>query len=652
LHQIDWSAIVIVQQPVEASAVPDRLASSGIEYDSLRIVLNSAGDGDGSYFQATLQQRGAVALGGPFRQQERFPVADVELLRRSYTQQLQMMHELAAAGVPVPPPDMRRLIDLGRRVAAVLSATTCQGIVEAVQRAQRQRRGLRITLEVGADDAAKRLLGIPWELMVLPLTRGAQLDTGGEGFLLLNADITLVRQVQGIGRNTTPQLTQPLKLQALVASPTDGRPIAVDATRAAIEQVLAPDTIQQCWYHGIDTLNALQERLCAACPQVLHLLCHGELSDTGQGFRSDLLFTHRDGYMRRVSAFDLAPALTLAPDLQLVVLQACHAGSVPTAIHMTALADGEAERIAIESIALTIVRQGVPAVVAMQGEVGQAAAAAFVQACYQVLGRGGSLDQAIAAGRIAMQVVDGLVDWSLPVVYQGSGRPDPHTWYTRLADHTDAALHDPSTRRSLRGGMVALALTLLVVGTLRWLLFAPPPPPTLDWLLTPLACWVFVGLVGPAVVAACHRGVRERHDLPSHIRRAAMRAQWMGAYLGYALGGALGLGLLVVLWAFGLLAVSALPSLALLLAGILLVALFLSYAAARSQVRSALAIAPFAPGLFGWSALGLVLVAALLITAAPLGLLLLPDTPLAFLLNPAPSAFALALTLITAVLRG
>jgi hypothetical protein len=619
-----------------------------MEYDTLRIILSSAEDG--SYFQATVQQGDGLALGGPFRQQERFPAADIEQLRRSYAQQIQMMHELAALSLPVPPLDMQRLIALGRRVADVLPAITREGIVAAVQRAQRQRRGLRITLEVGADEPAKQLLGIPWELMVLPLTRGAQLDTGGEGFLLLNADVTLVRQVQGIGRNTAPQLTQPLKLQALVADPTDGRPIDVDATRAAIEQALAQDMSGR-WYQGADTLSALQERLRESSPQVLHLLCHGELSDTGQGTRSDLLFTHQDGYMQRVSAFDLAPALTLAPDLQLVVLQACYAGSTPTATLVSALGNGETERMALESVALAIVRQGVPAVVAMQGEVAQDAAAAFVRACYRVLGRGGSLDQAIAAGRIAMHAAGGLADWGLPLVYQGSGLPEPDTWYTRLADHADAVLHDPGARRSLRGGLVALALTLLVTGTLRWLLFAPVPPQALDWLEVPLACWALVGLVGPAVVAACHAGVRERHDLPSPVRRAALRAQWMGAYLGYALGGALGLGVLAVLWMFGLLVVSTIPSLVLLLAVILLAALFLSYAAARSHVRSALAIAPLMPDLFGWPAFGLILLAALLITAAPLLVLVLRETPLAFLLSPAPGAFALALGLVTAVLR-
>src|SRR5947207_904862 len=130
---------------------PDR------DNDSLWIGIERAADRDGAYFQATLLQRGGVALGGPFRQREQFAIADVRALRNSYAQQLQLLHELAAAGAPAPPPDMGRLIDLGRRVAAILPLTTRQGIVAAVQRAQRLGRGLRITLEVAPDEATKQL---------------------------------------------------------------------------------------------------------------------------------------------------------------------------------------------------------------------------------------------------------------------------------------------------------------------------------------------------------------------------------------------------------------------------------------------------------------------------------------------------------------
>ena len=80
-----------------------------LDYDSLRITIEQRIDKDGIYFQSSLEQDGAVDFGSPFRRQETFRVTDVQDLRRSYEQELRMLRELTAAGVPVPPRRGRRL---------------------------------------------------------------------------------------------------------------------------------------------------------------------------------------------------------------------------------------------------------------------------------------------------------------------------------------------------------------------------------------------------------------------------------------------------------------------------------------------------------------------------------------------------------------
>jgi hypothetical protein len=281
-------------------------------------------------------------------------------------------------------------------------------------------------LEVAND--ARELLSIPWELIALPLSWGPCEGAGEEGFLFLNGDITLIRQVQGVGLNRPLRLDRPLRIQAFAAAPLSAPPIDSDTTLEAITQAQPSQATRYHWYDGRDTLGALQERLCVSSPQIVHLLCHGEQVDTGRGTpRYDLLFTHADGYTQRIGGADLARVLTLAPDLQLVVLQACYAGA--TAVSIT---DDGARRQVAENIALALIRAGVPAVVAMQGEVGQAAAAVFVRACYASLARSGDLDQAVAAGRIAMCAAGDVVDWSLPVVYQGNSQPEQDAWYSGL----------------------------------------------------------------------------------------------------------------------------------------------------------------------------------------------------------------------------
>ncbi len=447
-----------IDQQRDAVSQALRGAPPAPRHDTLWVLMAAHTAGDTQHFQATLRQQGTALLFDSFCRPELIRAADVQMLRSSYDGHIRMIHELAAEGLPLSSHtlDTQQLYDLGRRVAAVLPTAVRQGIVAALRRARLRRRGLCIVLEVAAE--AQELLSIPWELMVLPLADDARTDV--DGFLLLNADVSLVRQVQGIGRNTPPRLARPLKLQAFAATPHNVEPIDIETTRAALAQALPNGGLEDCWYDGPDTLGALQDRLREASPQIVHLLCHGEQNDVGRGpLRSDLLLTHRDGYMQRANTFDLAPILTLAPDIQLVILHACHAGATATAPQSAG--HGDAEHGAAESIALGFVQHGVPVVVAIQGAIGQQAAGAFVRACYAALAHGAGIGQAVAAGRVAIWAAGGLVDWSLPVIYQGSGQPEPETWHTRLADRLDGALHDPTTKRELRGGLVTLALALL-----------------------------------------------------------------------------------------------------------------------------------------------------------------------------------------------
>ena len=285
----------------------------------------------------------------------------------------------------------------------------------------------------------------------------------------------------------------------------------------------------------------------------------------------------------------------------------------------------------------------------MQGEVGQVAAGAFVESFYHSLAEEGSLDRAVAAGRAAMRAVGGAVDWSVPVVYQGSGRVEVATWYSRASDWVEAALRQPALARTLRATFLAWALLLFAAGLARWLLVPADPLTDLAQLSEPLAVWVSVGLVGPAIIATAQRGLRGRDDLPLAVRRATRYAQWGGAYLGYTLAGLCGLMIWVSLWALGLLVLLPAPIPLLLFIGILLGALAFSYVIARSQWRSALVIAPVDGSLYTRSTLLLILMTAATLLATPLGIVALPGSPFAWLLYPSPAAVTLAGVLVTLV---
>ena len=480
--------------------------------------------------------------------------------------------------------------------------------------------------------------------MLLPVAPNASLDDGPATFLLLNADITLVRQVEGVGRFTRADVPPAFGLQGLAATPKGGRSIDLTQTRAAIARLLLSRAATSGWHEKEDTLFALQERLRIGQPHILHLICHGEQQDTGRGVRSDLLFTHRHGYIQRVNAFDLTPLLALAPDLQVVVLQACHSGAVDA---VPTSSEQESERRTIESIALALIGQGVPTVIAMQGEVGQEAAGEFVQTFYAMLDEGHGVEHAVAIGRVAMRRVGGMIDWSLPVVYQGSGQIEPSTWYTRAADRIDVMLNDRRALRTLRGILVIWALVLLTVAFLRRILFPPSSSPALDLLAWPLLVWVGLGIIGPAIIAVTHRELRYRSDIQPPLRRAVRRAQWMGAYLGYAVGGILGLAVLASIGAAGGMLLP--PGWLYICFGLVIGgALMFSYATARSQARSALASARLYPDLYNRRTTAILIIGMSILLAAPLLLVFSDLRPV--LLHPMTGAIALAVILFSSVI--
>jgi hypothetical protein len=382
----------------------------------------------GQRFSIRVEQRGVRAIRGWIGSPNDVLAAALQELRQHYEQRIQAMRALASTGMPVPPPDERPLLELGRRVAALLPPSVRAAMIEAVEHARLRRCHLRLILEV--TNAARALLSVPWELMVLPLGWGDQAGESGDHFLLLNANITLIRQVRDAGAaNATLELDHPLRLQAFAATPLSVQPIDLHTTLESLKRTPSADQPDQQWYSGTNTLGVLLDRLRSAQPQIVHLVCHGEQSNTGHWVpRYDLLLTHADGYMQRVGGADLAGAFTLAPDLQLVILQACYAGA--TAVSS---ANGSNNWPVAESIALTLVRSGVPTVIAMQGEVSQPAAAAFASACYTSLASGVPVERAVAAGRLAMRAAGGIVDWSLPVVYQGN-RQLRETWHTPLTN--------------------------------------------------------------------------------------------------------------------------------------------------------------------------------------------------------------------------
>jgi hypothetical protein len=560
----------------------------------IRVAHPAESDTDGDTYQFTLSEPGIHRIGSPGKITTPITATKVQALQIYYMQLLGMTHQLRHRGFDPPPLEHDKLHGLGRQVAHLLPEQVRAEMTSAIRRVRRAGGTLRVVLEFTPN--ARKLLGVPWELLLLPVGRDRYSKEEGEFFVFLSGDISLVRQISGVGRHREVALHLPLTIEAVAASPHDVQEIRLDETREAFDKLHQEGKIAASWYAGADTLRVLRERLAIRQPQVVHLIAHGDRQNTGRQFRFDLIVNYADGFSRRVSAYDLTPILSLSSDLQLVVLQACLVGATSTD-------ETQQEPTVTEGIALTLIRHGVPAVVAMQGTVSQEAAAAFAQGFYHQLAGGAGLDRAVATGRVAMHSTGHLVDWSLPVIYQGSGQPDNPTFYTRLTDRIEGSLLAPSSTRTIRGAMIAVALLLLLHAMVRWLLFPVEPRMiNLELLSQVFAVWCAACIVGPFVIAIASLSAQRRLEHEALTTRRAIRlARWIGAYIGFSLGGLGGLAILALLWT--VLPAILLPGNLLLVgfSGVIIWALLFSDTIARSQENSAEVLIELAPETFSTS---------------------------------------------------
>ena len=147
-----------------------------------------------------------------------------------------------------------------------------------------------------------------------------------------------------------------------------------------------------------ELLNKLAEREY----HVIHYMGHGDFNADAGGM---LLLEREDGSPDRVTGDFFAMSLADQP-LRLVFLNACKTGttSVRSGVHPFA------------GVATALIRERVPAVVAMQFPISDQAAIAFAQTFYQRIAQGFPVDAAVAEGRKVLYSSK-QAEWATPVLY-------------------------------------------------------------------------------------------------------------------------------------------------------------------------------------------------------------------------------------------
>ena len=330
-------------------------------------------------------------------------------------------------------PEMEAARDFGGRLfKAVFNDDIRLCLRRSLDETERSGEGLRIRLRL---NDAPGLVNVPWEYLY---------NESADRFLVLSSWTPIVRYPDLPQPIRPLAIAAPLRILAVISSPSDYETLDVAGEAERIRSSLAD--LERAGLVQVDTLEdatllELQRKLRQTDYHVLHFIGHGgfdKAADDGV-----LVFEDGTGRSRTVSGRDLGTILADQRSLRLAVLNACD-GARASAEDPFA---GSAQ---------SLIRQGLPAVVAMQFEITDGAAIAFAHEFYAAIADGSPVDAAVAEGRRAIFGMGNDIEWGTPVLYMRS--PDGMLFDIKAAaapaeDHED----EPQPIAAADGGDPPLA---------------------------------------------------------------------------------------------------------------------------------------------------------------------------------------------------
>jgi hypothetical protein len=287
--------------------------------------------------------------------------------------------------------------DFGRELFDTLLADEARDCYEASrEQARHQNKGLRLKLRVEPPELAR----LPWEFLYDP-------DRGE--YLCLSARTPVIRYPDLRQPVELLPLTPPLKILGMVASPINLDPLDVEREKMVVEEATrelrAQGRVELTWLQG-QTWRDLMRTMRRGPWHVFHFIGHGGYDpNRDEGL---VAFANETGYARFLLAEDLGQLLKGHFSLRLVLLNSCEGAR-------------GSERDAFSSTAATLVRPGIPAVLAMQYEITDEAAIEFSRTFYEAVADGLPLDAAVAEARTSVKIgLGNTLEWGTPVLYMRS----------------------------------------------------------------------------------------------------------------------------------------------------------------------------------------------------------------------------------------
>lgn len=295
-------------------------------------------------------------------------------------------------------PELAAAKEFGKKLFDALFHGEARGALKSTldDAAQHPDRGVR--LELRFRDTPE-LAALPWEFLYRP---------SNDTFFALSADTPILRYVELPEPGRAYPVKLPLHMLAMVSAPTDYPALDVEHEKSKLMDafrqskhgdLIASGIVQVDWLEN-GTLAALRSKLGAAHYHIFHYIGHGGVED-GEGV---LILEHESKRGRAVSGSAIGQILRDERSLHLVVLNACEGATMP----------GPNE---FATTALALIRQGMPAVIAMQFVITDEAAKVFAGELFRSVLDGNTLDVALTDARRAIFAGNLGTEWATPVLY-------------------------------------------------------------------------------------------------------------------------------------------------------------------------------------------------------------------------------------------
>ena len=261
--------------------------------------------------------------------------------------------------------------------------------------AESQEKGLRIKLRIQPAELAV----IPWEYLY---------DARNAEYVCLSKETPIVRYPE-VSLHIKPlKISAPVRILGIISDLKDPQLEALDISSErqkiskATQSLTDKKLIEWKWLES-PTWRDIQAVMRQGPWHILHYIGHGGFDQ--QSEQGTMILRDHDGRPSEMEAIKLARLLADHPSLRLVILNSCNSAR-------------GSQQYSFSSIAATLIRRGIPSVLAMQYAITDTAAIEFSQSFYESISDMLPVDTAVAEARKAMSIaINNSFEWGIPVLY-------------------------------------------------------------------------------------------------------------------------------------------------------------------------------------------------------------------------------------------